>query len=189
MCNPGRMAAMLTSASIILVGAVAAFGLCAVLAGSWWTSGGNAAVAAVTAVALAVALGFVNAAMLEAANCLNGPCAGFGSRVYGALVALSITVSALIVATIVAAFTASIPYAGIGVAIAMGISAAAAGIALAVVSSTLLPALEACLVATTGTTASDAVAIQRVVGTVAGVILVAFGLQAGLGFSVPTPVG
>lgn len=189
MCNPGRIAAMLTTASIILVGAVALYGLAAVLAGSWWTSGGNAVIAATVAVMLGVALTFINAAMLEAANCMSGPCGGFGSRVYGALVALSISVTALIAASIVAAFTASIPYAGIGVAIAMGISAAAAGIALAVISSTLLPALEACLVAATGAAASDAVVFLRVVGTVAGVILVAFGVQAALGFSVPTPVG
>jgi hypothetical protein len=105
------------------------------------------------------------------------------------LVALSVALSALIAATIVAAFTASIPYVGVGVSIAMGVSAAATGIALAVISSTLLPALDQCLVDSTGATASDAVAIQRVVGTVAGVIVVAFGLQAGLGFGVPTPIG
>ena len=186
-CNPTQIANLLILASIILVTAVATYGLCAVLAGSWWTSGGNAILAAAMAVALAVALGYINNALLEAANCMTGACAGFGTRVYAALVALSVSVAALIGASIVAAFTASIPYAGIGVSIAMAAAAAAAGIALAVVSSTLLPALDACIAA--GSPPSTSVTILRVVGTVAGVILVAFGAQAGLGFSVPTPVG
>jgi hypothetical protein len=186
-CNPSQIANLLILASIILVAAVATYGLCAVLAGSWWTSGGNAILAAAMAVALAGALAYINNALLEAANCMTGACAGFGGRVYAALVALSISVSALIGASIVAAFTASIPYAGIGVAIAMAVAAAAAGVALAVVSSTLIPALEACISA--GAPPSTSVTVLRIVGTVAGVILVAFGAQAGLGFSVPTPVG
>jgi hypothetical protein len=76
MCNPTRIATFLTPMSIILVGAVAIFGLCAALAGSWCTAAGNGFLAASVAVMLGVALGLTNAALIETANCLNGPCAG-----------------------------------------------------------------------------------------------------------------
>jgi hypothetical protein len=123
MCDVNKIAAIVLSSTITLAAAIVAFGVGALIAGSIWTAGGNAALMTAVAIALALAIGQMNIALLEAAKCIDGPCKRAAEELFGALFALIATMSALLTATVIAAFGASVPYFGVGVAIALAVSA------------------------------------------------------------------
>lgn len=190
-CNPNKIASLLTAASLAIVAAIALYTVASILPSSWWTAAGAFAVMLIAAAVIAAAVGFVNGAAIEAANCTTGPCKSDGEKVLGALWALSATLSALLTATVVGAFGASIPWVGSAISIAMMVTATLSGVALLIVSARLLPDLQACLAASTGAAPSAAVAIQSVVGAVAGVVLLAFagGFAGGVLHIPPIPLG
>jgi hypothetical protein len=179
MCNPSKIAPLLTAASIAIAAACVLFALVAGGGSSWWTSGANFALMLIAAGVLVAAIGFVSGAAIEAAKCtMPGPCKTAGDRVFGGLVALQATLSAMAVAAVLAAFPASVPWFGTAIGIAFGVSAAAAGITLLFISVAFLPALDACIVASTGAARSTAVGVQMGFGAFAGLVLLVTGAGA-----------
>jgi hypothetical protein len=170
-CNPSKIAALLVSASIELLLAVVLAGTATALAGSWWTSSAVMPIMIIIAALSAAAMGSVNAAAAEAAQCTVAPCKEAGDKLFATLVGLATALGALTAASVAAAFIGTIPYAGMAVAIAIGVSAAAAGITLAVASSVLLPQLDDCRVRSAAGTPSGIVEFQKGFGLIAGGIL------------------
>ncbi|HEV7305713.1 hypothetical protein [Ensifer sp.] len=168
MCNPTKIAAFLISASVLLLIAVVLAGIATALAGSWWTSAANMPIMLAIAVLSASAMGSVNAAAAEAAQCTVAPCKEAGDKLFAVLIGLAAALAALTAAAVAAAFIAVIPYAGIAVAIAIGVSATAAGITLAVASSALLPQLDDCRTRASVGTPSGLVEFQKSFGLIAG---------------------
>ncbi|MFD0740133.1 hypothetical protein ACFQZQ_12690 [Lysobacter koreensis] len=171
MCNPSKIAALLISASVFLLLAVVLAATATALAGSWWTSSANMPIMIVIAVLSGTAMGSVNAAAAEAAQCTVAPCKEAGDKLFAALIGLVAALGALTAAAVAGALIATIPYAGIAVAVAIGVSAAAAGITLVVVSSVLLPQLDDCRARSAAGTPSGLVAFQKTLGIFAGVAL------------------
>ena len=190
MCNPGKIAAFLIGATIAIAAAVVFYAIVAIQGGSWWTSGGNYGWMIAAGVALGVAIALISLALTEAVKCNRPPCKTQGDALIAGLTALIATLTALVVAGILAAFPSIIPGAGTAIGIAFGVIAVAAGVALIVVTGVLLPALDTCL-----GTASTAVQVARVLGFFVGIMLVYVGTSAlglpGLPFPFPPnpPVG
>lgn len=188
MCDLNKIASLLIAATIPLAIVVALAGTAAALATNWYTSGGAGVVMAIAASLVGTAAGFVNGALIEAVKCQAAPCKAQADRVVAALLALSISLSALLTACIVAIFGSSIPYAGIAVSVAIGVAGATAGIALALVSGTYLPDLDVCRVAAGRATPSTVVQIQKTLGLIVGIAgVAASGLASYTGW--PPPLG
>jgi hypothetical protein len=176
MCNPGVIGGLLTVASIAIVAAIVLYIAVAAQATSWWTSGANFVYMGIAGALIAVALGSVGGAIAEASKCSGlGPCQPSADAVYGALVALQVMLTSLLIAGVIAAIPSSIPWVGIAIGIAFAASALAAMVLLAVISVALLPALDACLNAT----ASPGVTVQTAVGIITGLGLLVLAFSGG----------
>jgi hypothetical protein len=184
MCNPGRIASILIGACIAIGAAIVFYAIVSIAGGSWWTSGGNYGWMIAAGVALGVAIAIIGPALAEAWKCTSPPCKTFGDRLVAALTGLMGTLTALLVAGILAAFPSIIPGAGTAIGIAFGASAIAAGALLLYISMSLIPALSTCLGA-----ASTAVTVLMVVGMFVGAMLiwVGAGALAGFGLGFPFP--
>lgn len=168
MCSPSKIAGLLISASVLLLMAVVFAVIATALAGSWWTSSAAMPIMIAIAALSGTAMGSVNAAAAEAAQCTVAPCKEAGDKLFATLIGLAAALAALTAASIAAAFIGTIPYAGVAVAIAIGVSAAAAGITLAVVSSVLLPQLDDCRTRAGAGVPSGLVEFQKFLGLIAG---------------------
>lgn len=168
MCNPSKIAALLISASVLILLAVILAGTATALASSWWTSSANMPIMIAIAVLSGTAMGSVNAAAAEAAQCTVAPCKEAGDKLFATLIGLAAALGALTAAAVAGAFIATIPYAGVAVAVAIGVSATVAGITLAVASSVLLPQLDDCRTRLAAGTPSGLVGFQKTFGLIAG---------------------
>jgi hypothetical protein len=184
MCNLDRIAGLLISASVAIAAAVVLAVTATALAGSWWTSGANTPIMITIAALSAFAMSNVSGAAIEAAMCTTGPCKEAAEKLLAALYALAVSLGALTAASVVAAFTASIPYVGVGIAIAIGVSATIAAIALFAISSVFLPQLDTCRTSVRASPPSGLVAFQKVFGVVVSLALAATGAWVGIG---PSP--
>ena len=178
MCNPHKIASILTGASIAIGAAIIIYGLVAAFGSSWWTSGVNVALMLAAAALMAVAIGAVAGAIVEADKCSSGACSGAGRNLRQMLAVLDTMLSTLLISGIAAALASGIPYAGVVIGAFFAASAIAAGILLIHISGGLLPGLLACL----GTT-SSAVTAQATVATVVGFMLFALAVAGG-GFGI-----
>ena len=182
MCNLDRIAGLLISASAAIVAGIVLAATATALAGSWWTSGANGPIMITIAALSAFAMSNVSGAAIEAAKCTIGPCKEAAEKLLAALYALAASLGALTAASVVAAFTAVIPYAGVGIAVAIGVSATIAGIALAVISTVFLPQLDTCRTSVGASPPSGLVEFQKGFGGAVGFALAATGVYVGLPF-------
>ena len=73
MCNPSKIAGLLISASVLLLMAVVFATIATALSNSWWTSAANMPIMIAIAALSGTAMGSVNAAAAEAAQCTVAP--------------------------------------------------------------------------------------------------------------------
>jgi len=145
-CNTTTIGVLIASASLAIVGAVVALAVAAINAGTFWGAFGNAIPVGIAAGLVAVALAAVNgAAAYVTSSCRTGSCKAQGDALFANLLALGTALAVLLAAVIVEAFGASIPWAGVAVAVALGVAALACGISL-VALGPAINALETCVV-------------------------------------------
>jgi hypothetical protein len=180
MCNLDRVAGLLISASVAIAAAIVLAGAATALAGSWWTSGAVTPIMISIAALSAFAMSSVSGAAIEAAKCAVGPCKEAADKLLAALYALAASLGALTAASVVAAFAGAIPYVGVGVSIAIGVSATIAGIALFAVSTVFLPQLDECRTRSAASPPSALVGFQKGFGGIVGFALAATGAYVGV---------
>jgi hypothetical protein len=177
MCNIGAIAALIASASIALIAAIVAFGVAAVNAGTFWGAFGNSIPMGIAAALIGVAFGAINAAAALMSPCRNGPCKALADRLFTALASLATALAVLLAAVIVGMFGASIPYAGIAVAIALAAGGVACSITLGFISNEL-SALDSCRRAPAAPETTE-VTIAKVAAGVASVVGFFFAFATG----------
>lgn len=143
MCDLNRIGGLIAAACAAVLVAAALSAVAAIAAGTFYGALGNSALMIAAAVAIGLALVSINLAIQSVGPCTSGPCKGPAETLQNALIALALGLTVLLAAFIVGIFAASIPWAGVAVAIALGVGAAAIGIALGVAGSNLA-ALETC---------------------------------------------
>jgi hypothetical protein len=184
MCNTTTIGALIASACISIILAVVALAVAAANAGTFWGAFGNAIPMGIAAGLIAVALGLVNAAVAQVtSSCRTGPCKAQADALFNALVACATALTVLLTAVVVGIFAASIPWAGVVVALALGVAAVACGISLGLISWHITT-LDTCLVGP-GAPETPAVTVAKIAAILA--MAACFALAAGTGALPPGP--
>jgi hypothetical protein len=168
MCNPSKIASLLTPACVLLVAATILFSSVIAAGTSWWTSAAGTAEMLIAAGVLVAAFALINAAAMEAAKCASAPCKTFGDRLYVALITLSVSVATMAASAVVFAFPAGFPWGASVIGAIFLTMATIAAVTLFYISASVLRQLDTCLA-----TASTAVAVQTVVGIIAAIVILA----------------
>lgn len=180
MCDMNKIGGFLAAAAAAVIIAVALFATAAVLAGSYWTAFGNTAVMAAAAISIGAALALVNASIGALGSC-SGSCGVQAAQLRTALIGAATSLTVLLAATILGIFGASIPWAGIAVAVGLSVGGVACGISLGVAAFKVRD-LGGCLGGAALPVANGAAAITFIAAIAIG-ILGAFALLSGS----PTP--